>query len=53
MVSIIAPGVNFGVPAFASKNGETVDDSPIFDDDDVGDDGFAPNGRQRLRFAGR
>lgn len=31
--------------------------SAYFDDDDavelVGDDGFAPNGKQRLRFAGR
>lgn len=53
------PGVNFGVSADASTNGEEVDvDGAVsyFDDDDelVGDDdGFAPNGKQRLRFAGR
>ena len=46
------PGVNFGANDDASRNGETVDDSATLVDV-VGDDGLAPNGRQRLLFAGR
>lgn len=44
----------------ASANGEEVDvdgavsEAYFVDDDElVGDDGFAPNGKQRLRLAGR
>lgn len=48
--------------AVASANGEEVDvdgavslyfDAEEVDDELVGDDGFAPNGKQRLRLAGR
>lgn len=49
--------------AVASANGDELDVdgavSAYFDDEDddddelVGDDGFAPNGKQRLRLAGR